>query len=295
MKTVTWSQRLFAGFCWASAMLPVGLMCFLLFFLLWQSRDSLGVALFFGDTRPWDAIFRFAPVWDGIWPACVGTFCVICLACCTAIPVGILCGIHLAEYARGPFKSALSFSVDLLAGVPSILMGLFGFALILFLRRVLGADVKTSLLLSGVCMGLLILPYMINATHTTLAGLPESLRLLGPSLGFTKVQAIRHVLLPAAGRGIMSGVILGIGRAAEDTAVIMLTGVVANAGLPRGLLDKYEALPFYIFTTAAEYRGPDDLARGFGAALVLLLLTTGLFVAATTLQRTLERRWRGNP
>ena len=71
--------------------------------------------------------------------------------------------------------------------------------------------------------------------------------------------------------------------------------MVANAGLPRGLLDKYEALPFYIFTTAAEYRGPDDLARGFGAALVLLLLTTGLFVAATTLQRTLERRWRGNP
>ncbi len=293
MKTASIRQRIFSGLCWASAMLPVLLIGFLLVFLFWQSHSALGLSLIFGDTHPWDAIFHGAVVWDGIWPACVGTFCVILLACCTAIPLGILCGIHLAEYARPPFKNILSFSVDLLAGVPSILMGLFGFALILFLRHTLNADVKTSLLLSGFCMGLLILPYMINATYTTLAGLPESLRLLGPSLGFSKVQTIRHILLPAAGRGIMSGVILGIGRAAEDTAVIMLTGVVANAGMPRGLLDKYEALPFYIFTTAAEYRGPEDLARGFGAALVLLLLTTGLFVCANLLQQTLQRRWQG--
>lgn len=282
----------FMAFCWCSALIPVAIMLFLLIFLFWQSSPALNLQLFFGDTPPLEALFHFAPVWDGIWPACVGTLGVILLAGGTAIPLGILCGIYLSEYARHPIKGGLAFSVDLLAGIPSILMGLFGFALILFLRSTFAPDTRTCLLLSGVCMGLLILPYMINATATTMEGLPVSLRLLGPSLGFTKVQAIRHVLLPSASRGIMSGVVLAIGRAAEDTAVIMLTGVVANAGLPRGVLDKYEALPFFIFTTAAEYRDPSELQRGFGAALILLLLTTGLFIAANALQQAMERRWR---
>ena len=90
----------------------------------------------------------------------------------------------------------------------------------------------------------------------------------------------------------MGGVVLSIGRAAEDTAVIMLTGVVANAGLPRGLFAQYEALPFFIYTTAAEYRNPAELERGFGAALVLLVLTTLLFLAAGALHRAMENRWR---
>ena len=141
-------------------------------------------------------------------------------------------------------------------------------------------------------MGLLVLPYMVKATHASLSGLPDDLRLMGDSLGFSKVQTIRHILLPSAGKGIMSGIILSIGRAAEDTAVIMLTGVVANAGLPRSILDKYEALPFFIYTTAAEYQSHEELQRGLGAALVLLTLTTGLFILAHWFHKTLERRWR---
>ena len=252
----------------------------------------MGVSLFFGDTAPLDAIFKFAPVWDGIWPACVGTLCIVGLAGLTAVPVGILAGVYLSEYAGGPARKVLSFCVDLLAGAPSILMGLFGFALILFLRHTFAPQANVCLLLSGACMGLLVLPYMINATASTLGALPGELRLLGPSLGLTRWQAIRHILLPSAGRGIMGGVVLSIGRAAEDTAVIMLTGVVANAGLPRGLLGQYEALPFFIYRTAAEYRDPAELQRGFGAALVLLVLTTLLFLAAGALHRAMENRWR---
>ena len=285
-------NRLFTLFCWVCAALPVAGMAFLLGFLAWRSGDALDVSLFFGDTAPLDAIFRFAPVWDGIWPACVGTLCIVGLAGLTAVPVGILAGVYLGEYASGPARRVLSFCVDVLAGAPSILMGLFGFALILFLRHTFAPQANVCLLLSGACMGLLVLPYMINATASTLGALPGELRLLGPSLGLTRWQAIRHILLPSAGRGIMGGVVLSIGRAAEDTAVIMLTGVVANAGLPRGLFGQYEALPFFIYTTAAEYRNPAELERGFGAALVLLVLTTLLFLAAGALHRAMENRWR---
>ena len=117
------------------------------------------------------------------------------------------------------------------------------------------------------------------------------MRLIGPALGLTRWQNVRHVLLPAAGRGILSGVMLAIGRAAEDTAVIMLTGAVASAGLPRGLLEKYEALPFRIYVIGSEYRDAEELAQGFGCALVLLMLTAGLLALAFRLQRGMERRW----
>jgi phosphate transport system permease protein len=179
----------------------------------------------------------------------------------------------------------------MLAGVPSIVMGLFGFALILLLRRTLAPTANTCLLLAAFCMAILVLPYLVRTTQTALESIPREVRWIGPSLGLTRVQTLRSVLLPAASRGILGGVILSIGRAAEDTAVIMLTGVVASAGMPRGLLDKFEALPFRIYVTAAEHRDAAELALGFGGALTLLLLTSVLFILAAWLQRNLERRW----
>lgn len=286
------NHRVFTAFCWASALLPTLGICFLIGFLIWQSWGSLGLSLFFGETPARDAILHFAPVWDGIWPACFGTVSIIALAGFVAIPMGLLCGIHLSEYSQGHLRAILTFCVDLLAGIPSILMGLFGFTLILFLRHTFLPDAGTSLLLSGFCLGLLVLPYMVKTTHASLAGLPDELRLMGASLGFSKAQTIRHILLPSAGKGIMGGVVLSIGRAAEDTAVIMLTGVVANAGLPRSLFDSYEALPFFIYTTAAEYQTPEELQQGFGAALVLLTLTIGLFLTAHAFHRAMEKRWK---
>ncbi|MDO9632540.1 MAG: ABC transporter permease subunit, partial [Humidesulfovibrio sp.] len=105
-------------------------------------------------------------------------------------------------------------------------------------------------------------------------------------------QITSRILLPAASQGILSGVILAVGRAAEDTAVILLTGVVANAGAPGLLTDKYEALPFHIYYLAAEYQSPQELSQAFGAALVLLCLTAALFAASRRLQAGLERRWK---
>jgi phosphate transport system permease protein len=283
---------LVTGFSWLAALGTLGAVLLFLAFLVRRGGPTLNLGLWFGNVSPWQAIMGRLPVWDGIWPACVGTLYLIILASSLAIPLGVGCGIYLAQYAGGAWKQFMSFTVDLLAGIPSILMGLFGFALILLLRQTLAPRANTGLLLSAGCLALLVLPYLIVMTRTTLEGLPEPLKLAGPSLGFTPRQNVLYVLLPAAGRGILSGVILAVGRAAEDTAVILLTGVVANAGLPQGLTGKFEALPFTIYYLAAEYRTPADLDRGFGAALVLLLLTGLLYLGARRLHRAIGRTWQ---
>lgn len=127
-------------------------------------------------------------------------------------------------------------------------------------------------------------------TRTALEGLPASLRLTGFALGLTRSQVVRHILVPQASRGILGGIMLAMGRAAEDTAVILLTGVVANAGLPSGLAVRFEALPFFIYYTAAQYQTPEELERGFGASLTLLLLSGGLLLAAWWLHARYQRR-----
>ena len=208
------------------------------------------------------------------------------------IPLGVASGIFLAEYAGGRTKLMFSFCVELLAGIPSILMGLFGFALILLLRRSFAPEANTCLLLSAFCLTLLVLPYLISSTRLAIESQPEALRLTGTSLGLSHWQVIRRILLPASAPGIFSGVILAIGRAAEDTAVILMTGVVANAGTPASLSGKYEALPFHIYYLAAEHHGPAELAQAFATALVLMSLTGLLFAAARRLQAGFERRWQ---
>ena len=263
----------------------------LLWFLISRGLPTFGKELFFGDVPVWQAISGQTRVWDALWPACIGTLSLVLLAALMAVPLGIASGIYLACFASTPFKRILSLSVELLAGTPSIVMGLFGFALILFLRNTFLPDANTCLLLAAICLALLILPYLIFTTQAALESLSADYRLIGPSLGLNQLQTLFYILLPAASRGIMGGVILSLGRAAEDTAVIMLTGVIANAGLPHGLFGKFEALPFRIFYLAAEYQTPAELDSAFGTALVLLCLTGILYGSAFVLHKTLEWRW----
>jgi phosphate transport system permease protein len=233
----------------------------------------------------------FALEWEGIGAACAGTLALLGLSICLAGPLGIGCGVYLSEYARGWRKQWLERAVMVLAGAPSIVMGLFGFTLILFLRKTIAPEATTCLALAAGCLALLVLPSLAASARAALEALPESLRLIGPSLGLTRWQSLRRILLPAASRGIWGGVILAMGRAAEDTAVIMLTGAAASAGLPHGLAGKFEALPFMVYTLAAEYRNPAELDKGFSAALTLLILTSLVFAAARVAQAALERTW----
>ena len=263
-------------FAWLATLLVAAAVLLLLGFLWREGWQTLGLALLFGEAPVWAALRGAVPVWDGLWPACVGTLMLVLLSALLAVPVGVCSGIYLAIFAAGRSKQLLTLGIKILAGIPSILMGLFGFALILFLRQTIMAQANTGLLLAAGCLTLLVLPYLILATQTSLEGLPPDLHLVGWALGFSPWQLTRHILLPAASRGILSGIILTLGRTAEDTAVILLTGVVANAGLPQRLTDKFAALPFAIYYLAAEHRTEAELTRGFGAALVLLLLTAVL-------------------
>ncbi|MCK4305540.1 MAG: ABC transporter permease subunit [Candidatus Eisenbacteria sp.] len=285
------SDSLFAGFAWGATFLVLASIGALLAFLFVRGAGTLGPRLLFGDTAAWAALLRHAPVFDGLWPAVVGTLLLVCGSSLLAVPVGIAAGIHISEYAGPRVRRVAGLCIDLLAGIPSIIMGLFGFGLILFLRQTLLPDANTCLLLSIVCIALLILPYMIRTTETALRSLPEDALLLGPSLGFSRWRAVRHIHLPLASRGILSGMILSVGRAAEDTAVILMTGVVANAGTPQSLTDKFEGLPFTIYYLAAEHRTVGELDRAFGAALILLLVTGTIFGFAYWAHRGLEQRW----
>ena len=151
------------------------------------------------------------------------------------------------------------------------------------------------MLLAASCLALLVLPVIIVTTREALESVPFDLRITASSLGISKIQCIRYLLLPTVSRGILSGVVLAIGRCAEDTAVIMLTGAVANSGLPAGLGGKFEALPFSIYITAAEYQSDLELARGFGNALVLLCFSTFILFCATLIEKSYKNRWqRGN-
>ncbi len=287
------SDRILACWAWLSGASVLLAVMLLLGFLACRGMKSIDLTLLFGDTPWFEAMLGTKPVFGGMWPALVGTFSLVVLSAAISVPIGIASGIYLVEYASNRWRSLLGFMVDLLSGTPSIVMGLFGFTIILALRRTLLPEARTGLLLAAGCIALLILPYVIRTTESALEGVPEHLRLLGPSLGLTRWQNIGRVLLPLASRGILSGAILAIGRAAEDTAVILLTGVVAHAGIPGSLVDKFEALPFRIYYLAAEHRNQQELDQGFATALVLLLLTGLLFVSAVLLQRSVESRWKG--
>ncbi|MFQ8890403.1 MAG: hypothetical protein ACLR7Z_20580 [Bilophila wadsworthia] len=143
----------------------------LLGFLLYRGLPTLGPSLLFGDTPPLRALLGTLPVWDGIWPACAGTFCLIMTTMLLAIGPGIGCGIYLAEYASPSMKRLFGVIMDILAGIPSIVMGIFGFTLILFLHRLGVAGASPGILLAGV-VALLVLPSLVVTTRTALEGCP---------------------------------------------------------------------------------------------------------------------------
>lgn len=284
-------EKIFVFLSWLVALTVTALVSILLGFLAWRSFPAWSSELFFGDTPPWEAL-RGAPVFDGLWPACLGTLALVICSITLAIPLGVATGIYFAEYATGRIKNLFSFSIDLLASVPSIVMGLFGFTLILLLRKSFAPAANTGLLLSAICLAVLVLPYVISTTRQAIESLPIELRLSGSALGLSRNQVLGHILLPAAVPGIFSGCVLALGRAAEDTAVILLTGVVANAGAPSSLTGKYEALPFQIYYLAAQYQTPDELSQAFAAALMLLAMTSLSLGLASRLRTRFEKKWK---
>jgi phosphate transport system permease protein len=275
---------------WAMALILSAAILFFVGYLLRKGLPILGVNLVFGQAEPLQALLGRVRVFDGIFAAIVGTLYLVILSTVLAVPAGVCSGIYLAEYAGPKTKKFFGFFFDILAGIPSIVIGLFGFSIAIFLHKQFSDRLGPCLLISAMSLALLVLPYIIRSTQVSLENLPVHIRKTAPALGATKLQNIAYVLIPRALSGIVSGIILSIGRCAEDTAVIMLTGVVATAGVPASALSQYEALPFYIYYISSQYVDQAELSRGYGACVVLLGTCAILFMLAYYAKRSLTYR-----
>ena len=273
-------EKIGTGFSWICAIALLGTVFCIVGYLIINGLGTINVTLIFGETDPVDALLFRKQVFDGLFPAMIGTFALVALSVSFAIPIGLAAGIYMAEYCRGVLKKVFSLFFDVLAGIPSIVVGLFGFSVAIFLHQNFSSRIYPCLLISALSLAFLVLPYLIRTTQISLENLPEDIRQTAPALGATKLQNIFYVLIPRSLSGIASGVILSIGRCAEDTAVIMLTGVVATAGVPKSVFSNYEALPFYIYYISSQYSDKKELLNGYGAAIILLLICGLLFTMA---------------
>ena len=280
-------EKLIIGFSWVSMAMLVCAIMSITGYLCIKGYSVLNARLIFGDTKILDALLLRKQVFNGLFPAMIGTLALVVTSVAWAIPVGIATGIYLAEYANTAVKDVFNLFFDILAGIPSIVIGLFGFALAVFLHKNVSKAIQPCLLISSIALAFLVLPYLIRTTQVALEGLPEDVRLTALALGATRLQNIFYVLLPKSLSGIMSGVILAIGRCAEDTAVIMLTGVVATAGIPKSLFANYEALPFYIYYISSQYTTQEELLTGYGASIILLIICIVLFSTAFLIKKQL--------
>jgi phosphate transport system permease protein len=222
----------------------------------------------------------------GIFPAIVGTFYLVIGAILIALPLGVGAAIYLTEYTQeGTLTKIIRAGADLLNGTPSIVFGLFGFAfLVLYLRF------GISLLAGQITLAFMILPTIIRTTEEALKSVPQNLREGSYALGASKWQTIRKVVLPPAAPGILTGAILGIGRAAGETAPILFTAVVFSGFFPTSLLSPVNALPYHLYILATSI--PNSQQAQAGTALVLLLLVIGVYFVAVFIRNHYQKTMR---
>jgi phosphate transport system permease protein len=223
----------------------------------------------------------------GIFPAIVGTFYLMLGTVLFSLPVGILAGIYLAEYARdNRLTRLINMAILNLAGVPSIVYGLFGLGLF-----VLAFQFGMSLLAASLTLACQALAMIITTSREAILAVPREHREGSLAIGATKWQTVRHVVLPQALPGIVTGAILAICRAAGETAPILVVGAAfLLPGLPRSPFDQFMALPYHLYTVAAHVPGVSE-GTMWGVALVLLGVVLSFNILATVIRlRARQRR-----
>lgn len=226
----------------------------------------------------------------GIFPAIVGTFLVTMVTAVLAIPLGMFAAIYLNEYARqGRLTRIIRLSIRNLSGVPSIVYGLFG--VILFVNVL---KFGTSILSAGLTLGLITLPWTITASEEALKTIPNSYREGSLALGATKWQAIRTNVIPYATPGMLTGTVLGLARAAGETAPILFTGAAFYIPvLPKSLGDQFMALPYHLYIMATQHHAITQVRPlAYGTALVLIAMVLGMNLAAVVVRYRLRRKRR---
>jgi len=240
--------------------------------------------------RSYDAHF-----FGGIWPEMLGTFYLTFGAMLFALPLGVIAAVYLTEYAgAGPIISGLRVCISTLAGVPSIVFGLFGLA---FFINTLGVSSSKSVLAGSLTLGLLVLPTVIRASEEAIRAVPKTYREAALSLGAGKWHTVMTVVLPAALPGILTGLVISMGRAAGETAPIIFTAAV-SVGQPLKLGQVFSqptpALPWNIYNLCTEHEAVDEIRHvQYGMVFVLVGLVLLLNTAAIILRARISKKLHG--
>jgi len=221
----------------------------------------------------------------GISTALIGTLYLVAGAIAIALPIGVGASIYLTEYTKENLATKIiRTAADLLNGTPSIVFGLFGFAFF-----VLYLEFGFSLLAGQITLAFMIVPTILRTTEEALRSVPQSIREGSYAVGATRWQTIRRVVLPPAAPGIITGAILGIGRAAGETAPIMFTAVAFSSFFPSSLFEPVNALPYHLFIVATNVPGSAARAAAGGTALVLLLVVVGFYSIAIIIRNHYQK------
>ncbi len=229
-------------------------------------------------------------VGGGIFPAIVGTLCLVAGSMIFAVPFGVMSAIYMNEYAgNGAVVKFIRVMTNNLSGIPSIVFGLFGMAL--FVNTLSFGD---SILAGSLTLGLLILPLIIRTTEEALKAIPDSFRTGSYALGASRLQTIFRVVLPMAFPNIITGLILSVGRVSGETAPILFTAAAYFLPrLPNSIFDQVMALPYHLYVIATS--GTDIEASrpiAYGTALVLILIVLLMNLLATALRRYFSKKVR---
>lgn len=243
------------------------LVCLILGVILWDIflKGYSSISWNFISQLPTDGMTK-----GGILPAIVGTVLLTFITTLFSVPFGVACAVYLNEYARpSTLSNIIRASIRNLAGIPSIIYGLFGLALF-----VQALQLGTSVLSAGLTLGLLSLPYVITTTEEALKRIPNSMREGTLALGVTQFETIKDVVLPQALPGILTGIILTMSRAAGETAPILFTGVAFYInGITFSVNKEFMALPYHLYMLSTQHQSIEAVRPlAYGTASVLILL-----------------------
>lgn len=227
----------------------------------------------------------------GIWPAIAGTIYVSLITIIFSVPLGMFAAIYLSEYARkGRLNRVIRIAIRNLSGVPSIVYGLFG--VVIFVEML---NLGTSLISASLTLAILTLPWTITASEEALKAVPQAYREGSLALGATRWEAIRTNVLPYAIPGMLTGTILGLARAAGETAPILFTGAAFFLPhLPHSLFDQFMALPYHLYVLATQHPAIDQVRPiAYGTALVLIVLVLAMNGLAVMIRYRFRKRMGG--
>ncbi len=278
MDELTKENIIKAGLC-ASVVITILILPVI---VVWVGSNGIGVISWeFLTGRP----YRFEL--GGIFPQIVGSIYLVSLCSLLGAPLGVASAIYLAEYApNNVITQTVRFFTETLAGMPSIVIGLFGLEFLVYYLQL-----KTSLLAGAVSLSFMTLPWTIRASEEAIKMVPRGYRDASLALGATKWQTILKIVLPAASPGIITGILLGMGKAMGETAVVWLTsGSGLEAFVPRSLRSPTGSLTMYIYLLATQGHTSESMSRAFGASLVLLVMFMAVSVSALIVRNYYLRR-----